>query len=127
MTFDNTSAPCMAAPGLTTRNCLRSGRAGATLPNPSDIHAQTGRAPLDPHWTHDGPVAGRSSPTQATVREAAEALRGLLAAVDVGELDVATPREVALLRRLQGTLVGWEETLGERPPPDDHGRVGSAR
>ncbi len=60
---------------------------------------------------HDGMVVGRRSPTQTTLREAAEALRGLLAAIEAGELDVATPREVALLRRLQGTLVDWEDAL----------------
>jgi hypothetical protein len=70
---------------------------------------------------HDGQVPGRRSPTQATLREAAEALRGVLAAVDAGDLEVATPREVALLRRLQGVLVGWEEALGEDPPTDDVG------
>jgi hypothetical protein len=43
-----------------------------------------------------------------------------LAAIDAGEIEVATPREVALLRRLQGTVVGWEEALGEWPLPDHH-------
>ncbi len=66
-------------------------------------------------------MAGRRSPTRATLREAAEALRGVLAAVDAGELDVATPRDVALLRRLQGTLAGWEAALGKGPPAVDHG------
>jgi hypothetical protein len=66
-------------------------------------------------------VAGRRSPTQATLREAVEALRGVLAAVEAGEIEASTPREVALLRRLQGTLVGWGEALGEQPPTDDHG------
>jgi len=66
-------------------------------------------------------VVGRRSPTQATLREAAEALRGVISAVDAGDLDVATPREIALLRRLQVTLVGWEEALAERDVPDGHG------
>jgi hypothetical protein len=47
-----------------------------------------------------------------------EALRKLLDAVDAGELDAVTPGEVALLRRLQGTLVGWEETLRVCRPTD---------
>jgi len=42
-----------------------------------------------------------------------------VAAVDAGELDVGTPREIALLRRLQGTLVGWEEALASGKAPDD--------
>jgi hypothetical protein len=77
--------------------------------------------PLNLVWTHDGPVARHHPPTRATLREASEALRGVLAAIEAGELDVATPREVALLRRLQGTLVGWEKALGDQPPPDEHG------
>jgi hypothetical protein len=66
-------------------------------------------------------VARHHPPTRATLSEASEALRGVLAAIEAGELDVATPREVALLRRLQGTLVGWEKALGDQPPADDHG------
>ncbi len=57
---------------------------------------------------------------RATLREASEALRGVLAAVDAGELEVATPRDIALLRRLQVTLVDWEEALGKGPPAADH-------
>lgn len=102
-----------------------SGRVGPF--NPPDYRAQGGRGPLDPHWTHDDLVVRHRPETRATLSEAAEALRGLLAAVDAGELDVATPREVALLRRLQGTLVGWEEALRERPLPGDQGHAGNAR
>jgi hypothetical protein len=60
-------------------------------------------------------------PIQEAVTEAAAVLRKLLDAVDAGDLDAITPGEVALLRRLQGTLVGWEEALGVRPPPAGHG------
>jgi len=63
-------------------------------------------------------VAGR--PTRATVAEAAAALQKLLDAIEAGEVDAATPREVALLRRLQGTLVGWKEALGEGSEAADH-------
>jgi hypothetical protein len=38
-----------------------------------------------------------------TIQEAAAALKKLLDAIEVGELDVSTPRDIALLRRLQGT------------------------
>jgi hypothetical protein len=44
----------------------------------------------------------------------------VIAAVEAGEIESSTPRDVALLRRLQGTLVGWEEVLGERKTPDEH-------
>lgn len=67
-------------------------------------------------------VATRSRPpTREVITEAAAGLRKLLDAVDAGDLDAITPGEVALLRRLQGTLVGWEEALGVRPPPAGHG------
>jgi hypothetical protein len=59
-------------------------------------------------------------PIQEAVTEAAAVLRKLLDAVDAGDLDATTPSEVALLRRLQGTLVGWEEVLGVHPPLSDH-------
>ncbi len=65
-------------------------------------------------------MAEKRPPSREAVREASEALRKLLDAVDAGELDAVTPSEVALLRRLQGTLVGWEEALGVQPPPADH-------
>jgi len=65
-------------------------------------------------------MAGERPPTREAVTEAAETLRRLLDAVEAGDLDAITPGEVALLRRLQGTLVGWEETLGVRLPSTDH-------
>lgn len=62
----------------------------------------------------------RPLPREA-VEEAAQALRRLLAAVDAGELgEMTNPKEVALIRRLQGTLVGWQTALGEEPPTPDH-------
>jgi hypothetical protein len=70
--------------------------------------------------THDDDVAEQRSPSQGTIREAAAGLRRLLDAIDAGDLDAITPGEVALLRRLQGTLVGWEEALRVRPPSTDH-------
>jgi hypothetical protein len=63
-------------------------------------------------------MAGKCPSTREAVTEAVEALRKLLDAVDAGELDAVTPGEVALLRRLQGTLVGWEETLRVCRPTD---------
>jgi hypothetical protein len=62
----------------------------------------------------------RRPPSHATVQEAAESLKRLLDVVEAGELDVSTPRDVALLRRLQGTLAGWEEALGKASGKDDH-------
>lgn len=61
-------------------------------------------------------MAGRRTPTQTTLKEAIEALRGVLAAVEAGEIDASTPRDIALLRRLQGTLVGWEEAPRDYSP-----------
>jgi hypothetical protein len=68
----------------------------------------------------EGMASARRPVSQAILREAAEALRRLLDAVERGDLDVSTPREIALLRRLQGTLAGWEEALGKGPMDDDH-------
>jgi hypothetical protein len=47
-------------------------------------------------------------------------LQKLLDAIEAGELDVSTPKDIALLRRLQGTLAGWEEVLGKDSGEDDH-------
>ena len=65
-------------------------------------------------------ASARRPPPRATVQEAADALRRLLDAIEAGELDASTPREVALLRRLQGTLAGWDEALGKRVQGDHH-------
>ncbi len=62
----------------------------------------------------------RRPPSRAAVQEAAESLRRLLDSIEVGELDVSTPRDIALLRRLQGTLAGWDEALGREPDEGDH-------
>ncbi len=32
----------------------------------------------------------------------------------------STPHDIALLRRLQGTLAGWDEALGKGSQPHDH-------
>jgi hypothetical protein len=65
-------------------------------------------------------VASRRPASRKTVQEAAVALRQLLDAIEAGELDASTPKDIALLRRLQGTLAGWEEALGEDSGEDDH-------
>jgi hypothetical protein len=41
--------------------------------------------------------------------EAAEALRRLLKAVDVGEIEADTPQARRLLRRLEGAVGAWGE------------------
>jgi hypothetical protein len=43
-----------------------------------------------------------------------------LEVIETGELNAATHKDVALLRRLQGTLAGWEETLGQGSQDDRH-------
>ena len=69
----------------------------------------------------DGSVPSTHRPaSRKTIQEAAEALRRLLEAIEAGELDVSTPKDVALLRRLQGTLAGWEEVLGKGSGDTDH-------
>lgn len=59
-------------------------------------------------------------PSRATVAEAADVLRRLVEAVDRGELGTTDPKEVALIRRLQGVLAGWQSVLGESPTGPDH-------
>jgi hypothetical protein len=58
--------------------------------------------------------------SRATLTEAAPTLKKLLDAVEAGDLDVSSPREVALLRCLQGTLAGWDEALGWGSDERDH-------
>jgi transcription elongation GreA/GreB family factor len=41
-------------------------------------------------------------------RDAADALRRLLAAIEAGELEADSPRAKALIRRLEGAVVGLE-------------------
>jgi hypothetical protein len=69
---------------------------------------------------HDGYVAKHRAPTRATLTEAVDALQKLLDSIEAGELDVSTPRAIALFRRLQGTLAGWNEALGRGPEEGDH-------
>jgi hypothetical protein len=86
-------------------------------------HETVGLGPFPPfstRRTHDGYVAERRPPSRAILTEAADSLQKLLVAIEAGELDVSTPRDVALLRRLQGTLAGWNEALGKAPEDDDH-------
>ena len=65
-------------------------------------------------------MPARRPPSRATLTEARDALRRLLTEIETGDIDVSTPREVALLRRLQGVLAGWEEALGEPPNAENH-------
>lgn len=65
-------------------------------------------------------MAPARRPTNKTVQEATDVLRRLMTAIEAGNIDVSTPREVALLRRLQGVLAGWEAALGEEPQRPDH-------
>jgi hypothetical protein len=67
-------------------------------------------------------MPGGRPPARAAVAETAEALRRLLAIVEAGELDTVTPKDVALVRRLQGALVGWEASLGQGSTADDHSK-----
>jgi hypothetical protein len=67
----------------------------------------------------DGWVPRRRPPTKETLSDAVSPLRKVLEAVEAGTLEVPTPRDVALFRRLQGVLAGWEEALGE-PHQDRH-------
>jgi hypothetical protein len=53
-------------------------------------------------------------PTRQAVDEATAALRRVLRAIENGELEVTTPQEVALVRRLEGALVGLEKVSGHR-------------
>jgi hypothetical protein len=48
------------------------------------------------------------------VAEAAAALRQVLNAIEMGELDVNTPQDIALVRRLEGALVALEKVGGRR-------------
>jgi hypothetical protein len=56
-------------------------------------------------------------PSRQAVAEAAEALRRVLAVIDAGELDVTNPRDVALVRRLQGALMALKAVSGYPPGP----------
>lgn len=70
--------------------------------------------PLAINLAKDGSVPATHRPaSRRTIQEATGALRRLIEVVELGELDVSTPKDVALLRRLQGTLAGWEEVLGK--------------
>jgi len=47
--------------------------------------------------------------TKSEIAAAAGLLRELLDEIKAGELEASTPREVALLRRLEGALIALEE------------------
>lgn len=55
-----------------------------------------------------------------TAKEAAEMLRRVIEAVGAGELLASTPRDVALVRRLQGALTALEAVAG-RPARGSEG------
>ena len=82
--------------------------------------ASRGLPLLEADRTDDGGVPARRPPSRATVQEAAAVLTKLLDTIEAGELDASTPKDIALLRRLQGTLVGWEEALGMGSEEDGH-------
>ena len=54
----------------------------------------------------DGHVPS-TRPNRDDVAEAAAALRRVLDAIDKGELEVTTPQDIALVRRLQGLWQPW--------------------
>ena len=58
----------------------------------------------------DRPLAPRDgmNPDREARRDAAQALRRILDAVEAGELEADSPQAKALLRRLQGAVVGLE-------------------
>jgi hypothetical protein len=51
--------------------------------------------------------------TQKELADAARTIRAVLAAVDEGKLTAASPREIALLRRLEGAAIALEEASAE--------------
>jgi hypothetical protein len=51
------------------------------------------------------------------VDEAADALRRILTAIENGELEVTTPQDIALVRRLEGAVSALEEATGRRKDP----------
>jgi len=67
------------------------------------------------------------SPSRETVGHAADALRRLLDAVERGEVRTTEPREVTLIRRLEGVLAGWEAALGEPAQLPDHSALPSTK
>ena len=69
----------------------------------------------------DGDVARRRVPSRQDIVQAAEVLQHLLAAVDAGDVAVPTARDRALLRRLQGALVAWQEAAGTGATGGDRG------
>ena len=64
-------------------------------------------------------MVSRRVPTKETVAEAAATVQRILAAVDDGTLPVPTPRDIAVLRRLQGALVAWTHVVGTVPGSTD--------
>ena len=44
--------------------------------------------------------------------EAARLLRSIIRAVEAGELEAATPRAVAMVRRIEGAAIAWEAASG---------------
>jgi hypothetical protein len=77
----------------------------SSIPLDDDSH----RSAFGP--VHHGQVV-RPPPTGQEVTEAAAALRGLLAAIEAGEVDADSPQARALRRRLEGAAA-WEEAVGQ--------------
>ena len=59
-----------------------------------------------------------SEATKAEMREAAAGLRRLLDAVDDGRLGAPTPREIAMIRRVEGAVIALEAVA--RDPKTTH-------
>ena len=49
----------------------------------------------------------RRTPSRATVTDAAEVLRRILAAVEAGEIEADTPQARRLVRRIEGAQAAW--------------------
>ena len=66
----------------------------------------------------DAPLVGQSNSNEAR-HDAAQALRRFLAAVESGELEANSAQAKALIRRLEGAVVGLavDEGDSEEPKP----------
>ncbi len=67
-----------------------------------------------PHEDDPGPASPTTS--AETRHEAAQVLRGLLAAVKSGELEAESAHAKALLRRVEGAVVGLEAGTTQTGP-----------
>ena len=65
----------------------------------------------------DAPLVGQSNSNEARL-DAAQALRRFLAAIETGELEANSARAKALIRRLEGAVVGLEVDEGNAEEPE---------